>query len=163
MNEVRYKPIGTMHSPFVKPQNVPIQSVASKGIKGSIEVAREYVEGLKDLEGFSHIILIYHFHLSSHYSLAVKPYLDENLHGVFSTRAPARPNPIGISIVSLIKIEDNIMHIQDLDIIDGTPLLDIKPHIPKFDNRKTTKIGWLKDNVKNLSATQDDNRFSNKK
>ena len=163
MNEVRYKPIGIVHSPFVKPQNIPIQSVASEDTKGSIEVAREYVEGLKDLEGFSHIILIYHFHLSNHYSLTVKPYLDENLHGVFSTRAPARPNPIGVSIVRLIKIEDNIIHIQDLDIIDGTPLLDIKPYVPKFDNRKTTKIGWLKDNINNLSEARDDNRFSNKK
>jgi tRNA-Thr(GGU) m(6)t(6)A37 methyltransferase TsaA len=163
MNEVRYKPIGIVHSPFKKPQNVPIQSVAAKGIKGGIEVAREYIEGLKDLEGFSHIILIYHCHLSSHYSLTVKPYLDENLHGVFSTRAPSRPNPIGVSIVRLTKIEDNIIHIQDLDIIDGTPLLDIKPYVPKFDQRNATRIGWLKDNIKNLSAIRDDNRFSDKK
>jgi tRNA-Thr(GGU) m(6)t(6)A37 methyltransferase TsaA len=93
----------------------------------------------------------------------VKPYLDENLHGVFSTRAPSRPNPIGVSIVRLTKIEDNIIHIQDLDIIDGTPLLDIKPYVPKFDQRNATRIGWLKDNIKNLSAIRDDNRFSDKK
>jgi tRNA-Thr(GGU) m(6)t(6)A37 methyltransferase TsaA len=163
MNEVRYKPIGIVHSPFKKPQNVPIQAIASKGIKGSIEVSREYVEGLKDLEDFSHIILIYHFHLSRHHSLTVKPYLDENLHGVFSTRAPSRPNPIGISIVRLTKIEDNIIYIQDLDIIDGTPLLDIKPYVPKFDKRVATRIGWLKENIKNIAAVRDDNRFSDKK
>lgn len=152
-----------MRSPFRRPQNVPIQSVASKGAEGSIEVAREYVEGLKDLESFSHIILIYHCHLSSHYSLIVKPFLDEDLRGVFSTRAPARPNPIGVSVVRLIKVEDNVIHIQDLDIIDGTPLLEIKPYVPRFDNRRATRIGWLKDNIKNLSAVRDDNRFLDKK
>ena len=104
MNEVRYKPIRIVHSPFKKPQNVPIQSVASKGIKGSVEVAREYVKGLKDIEGFSHIILVCHFHLSRPNSLLAKPYLNKNLHGVFSTRAPSRPNPIGLSIVRLTKV-----------------------------------------------------------
>ena len=160
MNEVRYKPIGIVHSPFRKPQNVPIQSVASKGIKGSVEVAREYVEGLKDIEGFSHIILICHFHQSRPYSLLVKPYLDENLHGVFSTRAPSRPNPIGVSIVRLTKVEDNRLHIQDVDIVDGTPLLDIKPYVPKFDQRKTARIGWLKNNIKRIPIISDDGRFA---
>ena len=160
MNEVRYKPIGIVHSTFKKPQNVPIQSVASKGIKGRVELAREYVEGLKDIEGFSHIILIYHFHLSGDYSLIVKPYLDENSHGVFSTRAPSRPNPIGLSIVRLTKIEDNILHIQDLDIVDGTPLLDIKPYVPKFDEIKTAKIGWCTNNIKRISRVSDDGRFA---
>ncbi len=163
MKEIRYKPIGIIHSPLRKSQSVPIQSVASKGIEGSVEVAREYVEGLKDIEGFSHIILIYHFHLSKDYSLIVKPYLDENLHGVFSTRAPSRPNPIGISIVRLTKVEDNIMYIQDLDIIDGTPLLDIKPYVPKFDQRRTVKIGWLKNNINRLSIVSDDGRFTDRK
>jgi tRNA-Thr(GGU) m(6)t(6)A37 methyltransferase TsaA len=163
MNEIRYKPIGIIHSPLRKSQSVPIQSVASKGIEGSVEVAREYVEGLKDIEGFSHIILIYHFHLSKDYSLIVKPYLDENLHGVFSTRAPSRPNPIGISIVRLTKVEDNIMHIQDLDIIDGTPLLDIKPYVPKFDQRRTVRIGWLKNNINRLSIVSGDGRFTDRK
>jgi len=159
MNEVRYKPIGIVHSAFRKPQNVPIQSLASKGIKGSVELAHEYVEGLKDIEGFSHIILIYHFHLSRDYSLIVKPYLDENRHGVFSTRAPSRPNPIGISIVRLTKIEDNILYIQDVDIIDGTPLLDIKPYVPKFDQRKTARIGWLKNNIERIQIISDNGRF----
>jgi tRNA-Thr(GGU) m(6)t(6)A37 methyltransferase TsaA len=149
-----------VHSPFTKPQNVPIQSVASKGIKGSVELAREYIEGLKDIEGFSHIILIYHFHLSRDYSLIVKPYLDESTHGVFSTRAPSRPNPIGISIVRLTKVQDNILYIQDVDIVDSTPLLDIKPYVPKFDQRKTAKIGWLKNNIKKTPILSDDGRFA---
>jgi len=160
MKEVRYKPIGIVHSPFRKPQNVPIQSVASKGIKGSVEVAREYVKGLKDIEEFSHIILIYHFHLSRPYSLLVKPYLDKNLRGLFSTRSPSRPNPIGISIVRLTKVEDNILYIQDVDIIDGTPLLDIKPYVPKFDQRKIARIGWLKNKIKRIPIVSDDGRFA---
>ena len=163
MSEVRYKPIGIVHSPFKKPQNVPIQAAAAKGIKGSVELDREYVKGLKDLEGFSHIFLLYHFHLSKPYSLLVKPYLDENLHGLFSTRAPSRPNPIGLSVVRLIEVEDNILHIQDVDIIDGTPLLDIKPYIPKFDQRKTVKIGWLKNNINRLPIISDDGRFAHGK
>jgi tRNA-Thr(GGU) m(6)t(6)A37 methyltransferase TsaA len=160
MSEVRYKPIGIVHSPFKKPQNVPIQAAAAKGIKGSVELDREYVKGLKDLEGFSHIILICHFHRSKTYSLLVKPYLDENLRGLFSTRAPSRPNPIGLSIVRLTKIEDNILYIQDVDIIDGTPVLDIKPYVPKFDQRENTKTGWLKNKISKMPSTIDDGRFT---
>ena len=160
MSEVRYKPIGIVHSPFKKPQNVPIQAAAAKGIKGSVELDREYVKGLKDLEGFSHIILICHFHRSKPYSLLVKPYLDENLRGLFSTRAPSRPNPIGLSIVRLTKIEDNILYIQDVDIIDGTPVLDIKPYVPKFDQRENTKTGWLKNKISKMPSTIDDGRFT---
>jgi tRNA-Thr(GGU) m(6)t(6)A37 methyltransferase TsaA len=160
MSEVRYKPIGIVHSPFKKPQNVPIQAAAAKGIKGSVELDREYVKGLKDLDGFSHIILICHFHRSKPYSLLVKPYLDENLRGLFSTRAPSRPNPIGLSIVRLTKIEDNILYIQDVDIIDGTPVLDIKPYVPKFDQRENTKTGWLKNKISKMPSTIDDGRFT---
>ena len=160
MSEVRYKPIGVVHSPFKKPQNVPIQAAISKGIKGTVEVVRRYVEGLKDLEGFSHIILIVHFHKSKAYSLLVKPYLDENLRGLFSTRAPSRPNPIGISIVRLTRIEDNILYIEDLDIIDGTPLLDIKPYVPNFDQRKKVRIGWLRNKIERISIISDDGRFA---
>jgi len=160
MSEVVYKPIGVVHSPFKEPQDVPIQSVAAKGVMGSVEVAREYVEGLRDVEGFSHLILIYHCHLAQEYSLLVRPFLDERLHGVFSTRAPSRPNPIGVSIVRLTKIEKNILHIQDLDIIDGTPLLDIKPFVPEFDQRKAERIGWLTKNVDKLHSGRDDGRFA---
>jgi len=161
MKAITYKPIGVVHSPFKEPKNVPIQAVASKGTKGTIEVFPEYVEGLKDLDGFSHIILIYHFSLVNGYSLVMKPFLDDNLHGVFATRSPCRPNPIGLSIVRLTKIEKNILYIQDLDIVDGTPLLDIKPYIPKFDNRRTSKIGWLNNKIEKLSTTKDDGRFCN--
>ena len=159
MNALTYKPIGIVYSPFKEPKNVPIQATASKGIKGTIEIYPEYAEGLKDLESFSHIILLYHFHLIKGCSLVVKPFLDDNLHGVFATRSPARPNPVGISIVRLTDIENNTLHIQDVDIIYGTPLLDIKPFVPKFDCRKTTKIGWFSSKICKLATTKDDGRF----
>lgn len=159
MNEIRYEPIGVVHSPFKEPKGTPIQSAGAEGIDGTVEVFQKYVEGLRDLEGFSHIILIYHFHLSKRFSLKVKAYLDIEEHGVFATRAPSRPNSIGISIVRLINVEKNILHVQDIDIVDGTPLLDIKPYVPEFDLRKVEKIGWLEKNVHKLSTTRDDGRF----
>lgn len=159
MKEIKYKPIGTIHSPFKKPEGIPIQSIAAKDIGGKVEIFPEYTEGLKDLEGFSHIILIYHFHLARKASLNVKPFMDEQIRGVFSTRSPSRPNPIGISIVRLVKIEGNILHIRDVDIVDGTPLLDIKPYVPEFDVRKVDSIGWLEKNVHKLPVSKDDGRF----
>jgi tRNA (adenine37-N6)-methyltransferase len=160
MKEVIYKPIGVVHSPFKMPQDVPIQSAAAKGVVGSVEVFQEYVEGLKDVEGFSYLILVYHFHLAQKYSLLVTPFLDKRLHGVFSTRAPSRPNPVGVSIVHLTKIEKNLLHIQDVDIIDGTPLLDIKPFVPEFDQRKAERIGWLDKKVNKMHSSRDDGRFA---
>ena len=160
MSEVVYKPIGVVHSPFKVPQDVPIQSVAAEGVMGIVEVAREYVDGLRDVDGFSHLILIYHCHLAQDYSLLVRPFLDERLHGVFSTRAPSRPNPVGVSVVRLTRMEKNVLHIQDVDIIDGTPLLDIKPFVPEFDQRKAERIGWLTKNIDKLHSGRDDGRFA---
>ncbi len=160
MAKIVYQPIGVVHSPFEKPQDVPIQSAAAKGVCGKIEVNKEFTEGLKDLDGFSHLILIYHFHLAKPYSLLVKPFLDKKPHGLFSTRAPSRPNPIGISIVRLDKIQKNILYIQDVDIVNQTPLLDIKPYVPNFDQRNTHKIGWLTKNINKLESTKDDGRFA---
>lgn len=159
MSTITYKSIGIIHSPFKEPKNVPIQAVAAKGTRGTIELNAEYIEGLVDLQGFSHIILLYHLNLIRGFKLMVKPFLDQNLHGVFATRAPSRPNPIGISIVRLRKIQSNILHIEDVDIVDNTPLLDIKPYIPQFDNRKTRKIGWFNKKISNLPTTKDDGRF----
>ncbi|HEX68506.1 MAG TPA: tRNA (N6-threonylcarbamoyladenosine(37)-N6)-methyltransferase TrmO [bacterium] len=154
-----YKPIGIIYSPFKEPKGTPIQPAGAKGVKGRVEVFPEYAEGLKDIEGFSHIILIYHFHRVKGYKLRVKPFMDDNFHGVFATRAPARPNPIGISVVKLLKVEGNILYVEDLDIVDGTPLLDIKPYVPEFDKREGIKIGWLEKNVHKLSQSRDDERF----
>ncbi|MGD2066058.1 MAG: tRNA (N6-threonylcarbamoyladenosine(37)-N6)-methyltransferase TrmO [Candidatus Bathyarchaeota archaeon] len=160
MGAIVYRPIGVVHSPFKVPQDVPIQSAAAEGVTGTVEVSTEYVDGLRDVEGFSHLILIYHCHLAQEYSLLVRPFLDKRLHGVFATRAPSRPNPIGLSIVHLTKIENNLLHIQDVDIIDGTPLLDIKPFVPEFDQRKTEKIGWLTGKINKMHQKKDDGRFA---
>ena len=159
MNEINYQPIGIIYSPFKEPKGTPIQPTAAKGIKGKIEVFPEYVDGLQDVDGFSYIILLYHCHLATGFSLKVKPFLDDALHGVFATRAPRRPNSIGLSIVNLIRIEENIIHIQDVDIIDGTPLLDIKPYVPEFNESQVVKTGWLEKNLNKLSEMKDDNRF----
>ena len=159
MDEIKYKPIGIVHSPFKEPKGTPIQPAAAKGIEGKVEVFPEYAEGLKDVDGFSHIILVCHFHLSKKPSLKVKPFMDDQMRGVFATRAPSRPNPIGISIVRLVKIEENILHVQDVDIIDGTPLLDIKPYVCEFDPKEVNKIGWLEKNVHKLPTSNDDGRF----
>ena len=161
MSEIRYKSIGIVHSPFKGPKGTPIQSTAARGIDGTVEILPEYAEGLKDIEGFSHIILIYHFHLAKDSSLKVKPYMDNKEHGVFAMRGPSRPNPIGISIVHLVRIEENTLHIQDVDMIDGTPLLDIKPYVPEFDIREVERIGWLEENVHKLPTSKDDGRFTN--
>jgi tRNA (adenine37-N6)-methyltransferase len=160
MKEIKYKPIGIIHSHFKKPKGTPIQPKSAKGIKGTIEIFPEYSKGLNDLGGFSHIILIYHFHLAKKSSLIVKPFMDDKSHGIFAIRGPSRPNPIGISIVRLIKIKGNILYVQDLDIVDGTPLLDIKPYVPEFDKTEVTKIGWLEKNIDKLPKMKDDGRFA---
>lgn len=159
MKEIEYKPIGIIHSPFNEPEGAPIQPSAARDIQGTVELFSEYVEGLKDLEGFSHITLIYHLHLSKPYSLHVKPFMDDTLRGLFATRAPSRPNPIGISTVRLDKVEGVLLYIRDVDIVDGTPLLDIKPYVPEFDVREKIKRGWLNKKIHRLRKTKDNGRF----
>ncbi|RAO99486.1 hypothetical protein PW5551_03070 [Petrotoga sp. 9PW.55.5.1] len=159
MDEIKYHPIGIVHSPFKEPKGTPIQPTAALGIKATVEIYHEYEEGLQDLECFSHIIIIYHFHLSKHYNLKVKPYMDNNFHGVFATRSPSRPNPIGLSVVRLISIENNVLNVQNIEIIEGTPVLDIKPYIPEFTTNEKIKIGWLENNIHKLRQSKDDGRF----
>ncbi len=156
---VTYRPIGVIRSPFSAPEGTPIQPAGAKGVVGRVELLPEYRDGLKDLSGFSHIILIYHFHLSGRSSLLVRPYLDDEAHGVFATRAPSRPNPIGISVVRLVGVDGNVVRIEDIDIVDGTPLLDIKPYVPEFDIRHAARIGWLGGSVHKLPTARDDGRF----
>ncbi len=134
-------PIGVIHSPFSDQKETPIQSVYSQS-QGSIEVYPQFEEGLQDIEGLSHLILLYVLDRAAPYSLRVKPFLDDRLHGLFATRYPARPNPIGLSIVELIKRRDNILEISGVDVLDGTPLLDIKPYVPDFDIRTNVRTGW---------------------
>ena len=138
---------------------MPLQAKAAEGIQGKVELEPEFMPGTKDLEGFSHLILLYHFHLSAGYSLEVKPFLDEKVHGVFATRAPKRPNPLGISIVRLTGVESNTLLIEDVDMVDGTPLLDIKPFVPEFDTRAATKTGWLEGKASRANVMMSDGRF----
>ncbi len=159
METIKYQPIGIIRSPFKDSKKMPIQPSGATGVKGTVEINPNYVAGLKDIEGFSHIILIYHFHLSNGYSLVVKPFLEEKHHGVFATRAPNRPNSIGLSVVKLVDIENNILHIENVDIVDGTPLLDIKPYVPTFDVYKTDKVGWLSEIANNSKTYKSDGRF----
>jgi tRNA-Thr(GGU) m(6)t(6)A37 methyltransferase TsaA len=159
MNAIVYRPIGVVHSPLKKTHGAPIQSFAAPDIEGVVEVLPQFAEGLRDIEGFSHLILIYHFHLSNEPTLTVRPYLDEETHGVFATRAPARPNSIGISVVRLLRVDGTKIHVAGLDILDGTPVLDIKPYVPQFDATGTEKIGWLKDRICMAEKTKDDGRF----
>ena len=159
MQEIRYRPIGVIHSPFKQTKGMPIQPAGARGVAGTVEVIPEYGDGLKDLDGFSHIFLLYHFHLSQGYSLRVKPYLDDSLRGVFATRAPRRPNAIGISVVRLVGIEGCTLHIEDLDIADSTPLLDIKPYVPEFDQREAERTGWLAGKAEKAAEVGADERF----
>ncbi len=160
MNEIKYKPIGVIHSPFKEPKGTPIQPAGAEDVRGTVEVFPEYAKGLKDIDGFSHLILIYHFHLARGTTLEAKPFMDDETRGIFAIRGPSRPNPIGLSVVRLIKVEGRFLYIQDVDMVDGTPLLDIKPYVPEFDTREANKIGWLEKGVHKLPTQKDDGRFT---
>lgn len=143
---MRIKPIGIIHAPFKSKKEAPKQNYKSRAI-GRVEVFKKYQEGLKDIEGFSHLILIYNFHKSRGFKLLVTPFLDDKLHGLFATRYPRRPNQIGLTVVRLLKRKGNILRVKNIDVIDGTPLLDIKPYVPEFGPRQNVKIGWLKGKI----------------
>ena len=159
MDQITFKPIGVIHTPFTDTKGMPIQPSGAEGVRGSIEVAPEFAAGLKDVDGFSYIMLIYHFHLSTGFELEVVPFLDDTLRGVFATRAPRRPNGIGVSVVRLVKVEGNVLEVEDLDVVDGTPLLDIKPFVPEIDNREPGRSGWLSDKAIGMRTKKADDRF----
>jgi tRNA-Thr(GGU) m(6)t(6)A37 methyltransferase TsaA len=154
-----FKHIGNIHTPYKTKEGMPIQPSGAAGVRGHIEIYDEYTEGLKDLDGFSHIILLYQFHLSNGYELTLTPFLDDKPHGLFATRAPRRPNPIGLSIVKLDRIDKNILHVSNIDVIDKTPLLDIKPYVPAFDQQDDARSGWL-ESADDVADYLSDNRFS---
>ena len=159
MQAVVFNPIGVIHTPFKQPKGTPIQPWRSSHAHGTIDLLPEYIPGLKDLEGFSHIVLLYHFHLSSSYELSVVPYLDDQPRGLFATRAPRRPNGIGLSVVRLLKVDGGTLEIENVDMIDGTPLLDIKPYVPHFEEAEEIRIGWLEGKADGASGTEADDRF----
>jgi tRNA-Thr(GGU) m(6)t(6)A37 methyltransferase TsaA len=157
--EITFHPIGTIHSPFTDLTDMPIQPTGAASAPGTVEILPEFAEGLKDLGGFSHLILIYHLHQARRVSLSVIPFLDSEPRGIFATRAPTRPNPIGLSVVRLLKIEGNILFLEALDILDGTPLLDIKPYVPAFDGHPEARAGWLERAQASVRKTKSDGRF----
>jgi tRNA (adenine37-N6)-methyltransferase len=156
---IEYTPIGIIRSPFLQTTDMPIQPTGAVGVMGRVEVLEAFQAGLKDLDGFSHLILLYHFHHSLGFDLEVVPFLDRQPRGLFSTRAPKRPNPIGLSIVQLDKIEYGVLHITNVDILDGTPLLDIKPYVPAFDAPRDVRVGWLENAGQAVSNRRADDRF----
>jgi tRNA (adenine37-N6)-methyltransferase len=160
MDSIQLNPIGRIFTPHTDIQNMPIQPIAAEGCRGYIEILPQYEEGLKDLDGFSHITLIYHFHKITGYDLITVPFMDNQSHGIFATKAPKRPNAIGISTVRLISVENNIIHIEQVDMLNETPLLDIKPFYPRYDNREGVRIGWLeKDKEMPLELLKSDSRY----
>ena len=158
---IELESIGTIHTEFTEIEGMPIQPTGAKEIKGTIEIKEKFLDGLKDLEDFSHIHLIYLLHKVEGYKLEVKPFMDKKTHGVFATRSPKRPNRIGMSVVKVNKVEGNIVHVENVDILDGTPLLDIKPYVPQLyeDTIDELKIGWFENNHKKAKSQKSDDRF----
>jgi tRNA (adenine37-N6)-methyltransferase len=143
------KPIGIIHSPYKKNKDIPIQGRFKNDVDAWAEVKNEYVNGLKDLEKFSHCILLYYFHKSTEECIVGKPYLEEKTHGIFAIRSPHRPNHIGLSVVKIKQIQKNKLYFTEVDMVDETPLLDIKPYVKYFDSRNNVISGWLEDHFKN--------------
>ncbi len=156
---MKFEPTGIIRSPFKETKGMPIQTPGARSTKGTVDVFEPYHSALKDLDGFSHIILLYHFHRSSGFAPHVVPFMDSQPRGLFATRAPKRPNPIGLSVVQLNRIEEGILFIENVDILDGTPLLDIKPYVPKFDAPPQVQTGWLEETKNKVSQQKADDRF----
>jgi tRNA (adenine37-N6)-methyltransferase len=158
--DLRFCAIGIVRSPFVEASGAPIQSSLAAEAAGTVHVLPEYAAGLADLAGFDRIWLIYSFHRAGAAQLKVRPYLDDKEHGIFATRAPSRPNPIGISCVRLERIEGHVLHVTGIDVLDGTPLLDIKPYVAAFDAFAVERSGWY-DTRAHETAVADDRFHKN--
>jgi len=157
--KICFQPIGILHTPFSNLEDMPIQPRGAGGIKGELILDEQFVPGLKDLDGFSHIYLLYFFHKVTNFKLTVTPFLDHTPHGLFATRAPKRPNPIGLSVVRLVGIEGNRLLLEDVDMLDGTPVLDIKPYVPAFDQPEGVRVGWLTGRDDQAQNKRSDDRF----
>ena len=157
--QIILRPIGTIETPFEDPAGMPIQPTGAADVVGRVVVDPELAGGLDDLAGFSHIILVYHFHRSSGFALKVTPFMDTCARGLFSTRAPRRPNPVGLSVVRLIERKHNVLRVQGIDVLNGTPLLDIKPFVPAFDAPAVERTGWLEEHSAKARTLRSDSRF----
>jgi tRNA-Thr(GGU) m(6)t(6)A37 methyltransferase TsaA len=153
------KTIGTIHTPFDTLEDMPIQPKGAEEVIGTVKLEEQYSAGLVDLNGFSHIYLLYRFHMAKRTALTVTPFMDTSPRGVFSTRSPLRPNHIGISIVRLIGVEKNIITVQGIDVLNGSPLLDIKPYIAAFDSVQQSRSGWMKGSEEEVARKRSDQRF----
>lgn len=153
------EPIGMIYTPFKELENMPIQPKGASNTIGKLIIDQKYADGLKDLDGFSHIYLIYHFHKANRTELVTTPFMDSVPRGIFSTRSPLRPSHIGISITKIISIQDNIVTIEGIDILNETPLIDIKPYIPEFESVVDVKTGWMNKNDTDVKLKLSDNRF----
>lgn len=160
MSIISLHPIGTIHSPYRSIEDMPIQPIGDGMTQGTVVLEAAYADGLEDIEGFSHLILIYQFHRVRGFDLKVKPFLDDRAHGLFATRAPRRPNPIGLSAVPLLSREGNKLFVGNIDVLDGTPLLDIKPFVPDFDSPMVTSVGWLAGKMRQAKQMRSDGRFA---
>ncbi|MEN8120691.1 MAG: tRNA (N6-threonylcarbamoyladenosine(37)-N6)-methyltransferase TrmO [Bacteroidota bacterium] len=143
MDIIQIKPIGVIHSPYKHSEGIPIQGHFKENIEAFAEVEKEFSQGLKDLDGFSHAILIYHFHKETEEKIIAHPYLEKESHGIFAVRSPYRPNRIGFSIVKIRKVSENKLFFTEVDVFDETPLIDIKPYVEFFDKRENVKSGWV--------------------
>jgi tRNA-Thr(GGU) m(6)t(6)A37 methyltransferase TsaA len=157
--DMHLTPIGIIRTPFENREGMPIQPTGAKDIKGKIIISPEYEQGLSDIDGFSHLILLYHFHKSIGFDLMVTPFMGTSIRGLFSTRAPRRPNPIGLSTIRLVSRENNILNIQDIDVLNNTPLFDIKPYVPEFDTNTKVRAGWLEKKQNKAKSMTADSRF----
>lgn len=160
MESILFTPIGVIHSPFTSPKDMPIQPAGARGVRGQAELLPEFAPGLADVEGFSHIYILYNFHRSTGFDLTVTPFMDDTPRGLFSTRAPRRPNPLGLSIVRLERVEGHVLHLLDVDVLDGTPLLDVKPYAAAFDSVRDARCGWLEGKDEQVTDARSDSRFS---
>jgi len=160
MQQIIFQPIGMIRTPFQTCEGMPIQPRGARSNEGQVVLDTTFAEGLNDIDGFSHLILIYHFHKSEGYRLTVKPFLDDRDRGVFATRAPRRPNAVGLSVVSLLGRQGHVLRVGDIDVVDRTPLLDIKPFVPAFDAPVATAIGWLDGKAEQFRVKRADDRFS---
>lgn len=156
---IEYEPIGTFHTPFTRARGMPVQPSGANGVRGTIEIEPRFHDGLRDLDGFSHVIVLYHLHRIEGYELIVTPYLDTEQHGIFATRSPRRPNPIGLSVLHLERIENGTLFVEGVDVLDGTPVLDLKPFVPDFDARDVLRLGWLEMVSGDARHRRSDGRF----
>jgi tRNA-Thr(GGU) m(6)t(6)A37 methyltransferase TsaA len=163
VSEVVYRPIGVVRSPFTALEGMPLQSVAAEDVRGTIEIDPAFADGLRDLDGFSHLYVLSHLHRARPEGLMVTPFLDDTPRGVFATRSPRHPNPVGLSVVRLDRVGGTTLHVTGLDLLDGTPVIDLKPYVPAFDSIVAERIGWFAGKTDRVHEVRADGRFDDRR